>query len=227
MSEGELMSKSISRETFLECKEKRLDTRLAKTARGITDGSRYPTYKPQEVELIQKGVLRYGEYAEHIYIYEGVGDISAKEVTQKVKDHIRITGNKPAVVIDYMQILAPYNERMTDKQNVDKNTLELKRLSRDCKIPVIAISSFNRESYTTKAAMTAFKESGSLEYTASVLIALQLKGTGTKDFNIEEAKAQNPREIELKVLKNRGAAMPLMPLSLNYYPMFNYFKEVL
>jgi replicative DNA helicase len=227
MSEGELMSKSISRETFLECKEKRLDTRLAKTARGITDGSRYLTYKPQEVELIQKGVLRYGEYAEHIYIYEGVGDISAKEVTQKVKDHIRITGNKPAVVIDYMQILAPYNERMTDKQNVDKNTLELKRLSRDCKIPVIAISSFNRESYTTKAAMTAFKESGSLEYTASVLIALQLKGTGTKDFNIEEAKAQNPREIELKVLKNRGAAMPLMPLSLNYYPMFNYFKEVL
>ena len=59
-----------------------------------------------------------------------------------------------------MQILAPSNPKFTDKQQVDYNITSLKKLSRDYKIPIIAISSFNRMNYTQTASFEAFKESG-------------------------------------------------------------------
>ncbi|MCL1914334.1 MAG: DnaB helicase C-terminal domain-containing protein [Eubacteriaceae bacterium] len=143
MARTELMAKSISRHTFLDASAKG-ETKSAKTARGITTGKRYGGYSPAERECIAGAVKAYGEYAERLYISEGMGDIGAGQVGEAVKRHILLTGNLPVVVIDYLQILAPHNERATDKQNTDKAVLELKRISRDYNTPVIGISSFNR-----------------------------------------------------------------------------------
>ena len=130
------------------------------------------------------------------------------------------------VIIDYVQLLAPIDPRMSDKQNTDKSVLELKRISRDYKIPIIGISSLNRENYNLPISMSAFKESGSIEYSSDVLLGLQAKGIGSdKNFDINKAKAQNPREIELVVLKNRNGATG-GKVDYNYYTMFNCFKEL-
>ena len=51
--------------------------------------------------------------------------------------------------------------------------MELKRLSRDYKLPLIGISSFNRDSYTEAVSMKSFKESGAIEYSSDVLMGLQ------------------------------------------------------
>lgn len=222
MARSELMSKSISRHTVQMLLEKKTDTRNAKTARGITDGARYDKYSQAEIQLIRDAVKKYSEYASHLFIHEGIGDIGTDQIRQTVEKHISITGNRPVVLIDYVQILAPHDVRASDKMNTDKSVLELKRISRDCKIPVIGISSFNRASYNDQVAMEAFKESGSLEYGSDVLIGLQLAGAGSKDFDSNKAKQKNPREIELVILKNRngktGAKIPF-----SYYPAFNYF----
>jgi replicative DNA helicase len=50
------------------------------------------------------------------------------------------------IIVDYVQILSPYTsdekgnklKYTTDKQNLDKNIMELKRIARDNEIPVIA-----------------------------------------------------------------------------------------
>jgi len=128
------------------------------------------------------------------------------------------------VIIDYVQILAPADIRASDKQNTDKAVLELKRISRDYKTPVIGISSLNRASYKEAISMEAFKESGSLEYGSDVLLGLQLKGAGGKNFDANEAKRKNPREIELVILKNRNGSTG-DKIELEYYPLFNYFTE--
>lgn len=115
--------------------------------------------------------------------------------------------------------------RATDKQNMDKAVMELKRISRDYKIAILGVSSFNRENYSNVVTMSAFKERGAIEYSSDVLIGLQLKGIGNKNFNFIEAKKKNPREVELVVLKNRnGRAGDIIEYS--YYPMFNYFDEL-
>jgi len=224
MARTELMSKSISRETLLHVQEKGLEIRLAKTARGITTGRRYLTYSPEDSRVIQAGVDGYQRYAGNIYISEGIGDIGAQKVRETVKKHMEITGNAPVVVVDYLQILAPHNERATDKQNTDRAVLELKRLSRDCKIPVLCVSSFNRENYKNAVTMEAFKESGAVEYSSDILIGLQLYGVGEKDFDVDEAKRRTPREVELVILKNRNGATGGR-VAFEYYPLFNYFRE--
>lgn len=227
MSRNELMSKSISRHTIQHVLENCGDARNAKTSRGITTGKRYENYSDTEIKLIEESVKSFGQYAQNRYVIEGIGNVSVEQIRKTVENHICYTGKKPVVIIDYLQIVAPCNERCTDKQNIDKTVTELKRISRDFKVPVIAISSLNRASYSTPIGMEAFKESGSIEYSSDVLIGLQLKGVGDKDkdFDLVEAKAKSPREIELVILKNRNGAAG-KAIDFKYYPLFNFFKEV-
>ena len=224
MARAELMAKSISRHTLETTLASGGDPRNAKTTRGITTGKRYADYSGAEKDLIKAAITAYGKYAERIFISEGMGDIGAAQVREEVKKHISFTGRTPIIVIDYLQILAPYNERATDKQNTDKAVMELKRISRDFKTPVIAISSFNRHSYKDAVTMEAFKESGAIEYSSDVLIGLQLAGAGENGFNPNEEKQRTPRNIELVMLKNRNGRTG-DKIEFEYHPQFNYFKE--
>lgn len=179
--------------------------------------------------------------AAYTFFHEGIGTISVDYIAQTVKKHIDATGKKPLVVIDYLQILAlnANNERLTDKQCMDKTVLGLKQVSRDFSIPVFAISSFNRQSYTAPADLASFKESGAIEYSADVLLGMQYAGmdyeTGDTDAAREkrvrllrreqEEKAKRPgvfQQIELKILKFRNGKKTTVPLEL--CPMCNCFR---
>ncbi len=227
MARSELIAKSISRLTYLLADNKA----DAKTTRGITAGARYAGYSKIEKALINKAIGQYKDYAQHIYIHEGIGNIGAEKVKEVVRQHIAITGSKPVVILDYIQILAPYDMRSTDKQNTDKAVLELKRLSRDFKITVLGISSFNRDSYKAggginqgKVSMTDYKESGALEYSADVLLGLEFASAGSKEYDERTEKKKDPRQIRLVVLKNRnGKAWE--SCSFDYFPLFNYYSE--
>lgn len=230
MEANELISKSISRLTFLNCNGNQSN---AKTARGISTPSRHANYSDTERALIHDAMTQYGSYASHLYIYEGVGDLGVEQIKKCVKEHIELTNNVPLVFVDYLQILAPYDMRASDKQNTDKAVLELKRLSRDHKTPVIAISSFNRDSYTSEVSMSAFKESGAIEYGSDVLLALQpqnmLPGQTANEQkeNAEKAKkckASAVRDVEAVILKNRNGKTG-GKVSFKYYSLFNCFEQ--
>ncbi len=228
-SKFELMSKSVSRETYIYCQANNIDSKNAKSSLGISDGRRYANYNDTEKEVITNAFSKYEGYSEHLFIYEGIGNISVSEIRNKVKDHISYTGNKrPIVFIDYLQILAASegDERATDKQIVDHNVTALKQLSRDFDIPVFAVSSLNRENYRSEINMAAFKESGAIEYGSDVLIGLQLKGAGDKDFDVNDAKSKDPREVEFCILKYRNGRITSNGIEMHYYPKFNYFECV-
>lgn len=237
MARNELIAKSISRLTLIKDLAENGSTAHAKTTRGILTGTRYPDYSQTERELIQRSIASYGEYARNIYITEGVGNVGIEEIREKVRKHIKLTGKPPVVIIDYLQIIAPADLRATDKQNTDKAVLELKRLSRDYSIPIIGISSFNRDSYTAPVNMAAFKESGAIEYSSDVLIGLQYEGMDYQEGEadkarekrirelmkqaVEDGKAGKPQKIQVKVLKHRNGSKG--DACLDFYPMFNYF----
>ena len=238
MSRNELIARSLSRLTYKLCKG---NTRIAKTTRGILRGN-FADFNPAEKEILEQAVNEYSEYAHNLFISEGVGDIGVGEIRKKVDRFMRFNeGVPPVIVIDYAQILAPANEKYTDKQNTDKNVLELKRISRDYHIPVFAISSLNRENYTEPINMASFKESGAIEYSSDCLLGLQYAGWDYQDNEKEGdhkrrvrerldvisklAKQGIPIDIECKVLKNRNGAKD--KFNLRFYPMFNFFEEVL
>jgi replicative DNA helicase len=110
-----------------------------------------------------------------------------------------------------------------------KAVMELKRISRDYNTPVFAISSLNRESYGKSINMTAFKESGAIEYSSDVLIGLQIAGIDNQSNDkaeeyINSEKNKEIRDIELKILKNRNGITGSR-VQFKYNPKFNLFAE--
>lgn len=216
MSRHELMAKSISRISF---------QRAGKN--GSPLGDTFSTFevlnsRGKSLTFTQNAALTASmkQYCstigQHLWIFSGVGNVSTDDVLQAVDDHIRITGNKPVVFIDYLQILAPEDIHLSDKQNTDRSVVKLKNMSATHDIPVFCISSLNRSNYSEPINMAAFKESGAIEYGSDVLIGLQLYGIGYQPDEkekdrlkrirsiIEKAEKEPQTEIEVRVLKNRN-----------------------
>lgn len=237
MSASELMAKSISRYTAKELIEAGDNlTYKARTVREITDGKRYINYSEPEKEYIDHSIDRYfNDTGETMRIIEGLGNIDADYIRAIVDKHIRYTNKPPVVFIDYLQLLIqPKDENgkrhsMTDKQIVDANVLKLKQLSRDYKIPVFAISSFNRDNYNNEVSMLSFKESGAIEYSSDVLLGMERVDQTEKKEERIKAREQLEREtgirhLRLKVLKNRNGQQG-GKLLLDFYYKHNYFKD--
>ena len=226
MSRFDLMARSISRLTVY--KYPQLGDHYEsdnKTARGILDGRRYANYTERDRKVIAFAENEYAKFADRIHVIEGEGYVGVRDIRKFVEDHIEATNRIPVVAVDYLQLLAPYDPRASDKQNTDKNTLELRRIARDYHCPLLVVSSFNRTNYNTKVSFQSFKESGAIEYCADVVVGMQLEGVGNADFDVDLAKQENPRKVEAVILKNRFGQTG-GTLKYQYHPAFNYFKEV-
>jgi len=226
MSRYEIMAKSISRHTYLHCQKNSEATYNAKSQGQILDGKKYENYTSLEREVIYYAGENYKQEASRLWIYEVTDNLTVDKIKVLIEEHRKYTDVCPVVIIDYLQIISPADHKLTEKQNIDQIVKRLKQISRDFKIPVLAISSLNRESYKSPISMQAFKESGGIEYSADVLFGLQLKGVEEKDFDVEKAKSKAPREIELKILKNRRGKTG-EKIDFYYYPQYNSFTEEL
>ncbi|MBQ8134620.1 MAG: hypothetical protein IJ192_09500, partial [Clostridia bacterium] len=102
------------------------------------------------------------------------------------------------------------------------------------KLALIVISSLNRQNYLTQIDYESFKESGGIEYTADVVWGLQLQVLHDEIFDsqakinekrqkVRDAKAANPRKIELVCLKNRFG-ISSYSCAFDYFPQFDLFK---
>ena len=233
MSAKELLAKIISRFTF------EINRDYPRNTIEILNNYIEDEYKPTR----SKAFERLQKFSDRIYISEGIGNITTEQIRNKIAEHIEITGNTPFVIVDYVQIIAPFDYKMTDKQATDRNITELKRISRDYNLTIFGISSFNRESYKEEVSLTSFKESGAIEYGSDVLIGMQYKGIerevnfgkveSDKDYNARKANFYKELEekrakgefipLQIKILKNRNGKTS----KVNFYfkPPYNYFTD--
>lgn len=218
MSRYELIAKSISRISFQRAGRNSSPLGDAFSTFEILN-SQGAGLTLQQISALQDAMKEYQEtVGKHMYIFSGINSISVEDVTQAVEEHIRITGTRPVVFIDYLQILAPEDIRSTDKQNTDRAVVKLKNMSAQHDIPVFCISSLNRTNYSEPINMAAFKESGAIEYGSDVLIGIQLYGIdrkkGEKDNDravriseiLKKAEEGTQTDLEVKVLKNRNGS---------------------
>lgn len=228
----ELISKSISRRLAIKYKR---DAKRCQTSFFIR---KYMFENP----FIGAEVSEYiHDTAANMNIIEGSFDTTVEYIKNYVSDFIEANdGIRPIVFIDYLQIIqAPANKKkLTTKEIVDYNITELKRLSRRFHIPVIAISSVNRQNYYSQFDFESFKESGGCEYTCDVALGLQLDiihdnifdgsdangGKNSKREKMQAAKKESPRKIELVCLKNRFGICNFS-CNFSYYPEYDYFEE--
>ncbi|MCM1277241.1 MAG: toprim domain-containing protein [Lachnospiraceae bacterium] len=226
MSRYELISKSISRHTAMYLEKNGGKLYGAKNTREISKGKHRKYFTDADKEMVEIATNQYAEYADRVFVKEGVGNLSAEDVRKTVETHIAATGKTPLVVIDYLQILAPCPgyEKSAERVIADKTTMELKRISRDFRCPTLVISSFNRQSYDAEVRFSSFKESGGLEYGADFLFGFQFEGAGKPNFSDIAAKSGNEYKIELVILKQRNGKTG-KKIKYVFYPNCNYFVE--
>ena len=159
-----------------------------------------------------------------------------KEIATVLAEH---EGIAPVVFVDYLQLLAPVNERDQERQIVDKNLTELKHIANTLNTPVIIISSFNRQSYNAPAEFTSFKESGAIEYSCDVVLGLQSanakqadRAHTKKDDKRDAVKRQNDEsknndvtDVALTILKQRNGLCDTNGIRFTFNKPYSCFNE--
>lgn len=237
MPKERIAAKAISRRWFKESIESGDDKNCEITASMLTNAE-----KIKEIDWKKLGTIRskVKKDSENLYIIERQEEnISAKKIVETVNDFMKDftkdeKDKQPVVMVDYLQILAPESEdfRGTDKQNVDESIRQLTALANMKKVPILLISSLNRSGYTGSVQIQNLKESGSIEYSADVVLGLQFRAEGTKrkgneiEIDINEEKNKSPREVEIVVLKQRyGTSGSDASVKFDYYAEHDCFKE--
>lgn len=221
-SKDELTEKNISRLTFELANS---TSGNPQTARSINNG--YWLDHKKEFDLVTKAISTYSNYYSQIKIYDGtLNRPTAKTIQNRVRNYRRKHPDiKPVVIVDYLQILKPIDDKDTDKEQVTKSIATFKQIASELEVPVIVISSLNRASYQNPVAMESFKESGEIEYYADTLLGLQYRAITNRNADPDDIKKemqQNPRNLELTVLKNRNGKSNAS-IHFAYYPQFNDF----
>jgi replicative DNA helicase len=253
MDKKELTARSIARTTYIQVgdKEDKKGYPIASTTFDILDNGKYDLYDKDKKDVIQISINIYDNTAKNMFIVSGrykTKDISRRmtidDIEKIAKDFIQYKEITPVIFIDYMQIIAPVDTKATDKQNMDEIVDRLKQISIDLDTPVIAISSYNRDNYNEPANVSAFKESGSIEYGADYILALQYKGIDEIYYDNAKNKSevQKKREIyelieNLKLKSNQGEPIPIefkmlksrnsgkFNMVFKFKAKYGYFKE--
>ena len=207
MSNIELFTKTAARRLFLKDKQTSL------TAADIRRGSWSAQLDCVIREVANSKI--------NLQVLE-LQDESIDELLIRLKPLCFDKQKAPIICLDYLQIVPSSKE--STKLGVDDSVRKLKKFQRDTNSTFIVISSFNRANYTQGVSFESFKESGNIEYTADVVWALQLFVLNSINPNniadsrkkIDVAKKKQPRQIQLKCLKNRQGT--------NYDCFFNYFS---
>ncbi len=218
-SRYELVTKGLSRLTA------QINMNHALSAIEIREGK-----QSSELEKAKEAYMSYGR---HEIIYECGFDTTIETIVGLVKNYMEDNEVKPIVIVDYLQIIRPVDNRVSTKDAVDGHVRAFKKLQVENDLVVLLISSLNRSNYLTPVDYESFKESGGIEYTADVIWGLQLSVMNDEIFDkeaklkqkreaVKAAKKAIPRQVELVCLKNRYGVSSYT-CRFNYYAQYDYF----
>lgn len=185
---------------------------------------------PEALEAIDQ----YSKFGDLISIIPCNFDTNINFIINYTNAYMKKYNVKPVVIVDYLQIIPPTDPRQSDKEKVDNIVRGLKKLQSDNQLVVMVVSSINRTNYLLPIDFESFKESGGIEYTADVVWGLSLQclndpifdkkeGIKEKREKVKNAKAANPRIIELVCLKNRYG-ISNYTCGFNYNPCYDLFE---
>ena len=151
-----------------------------------------------------------GIIADSPIMIDDAAGLSVAEIRSRTR---KISNTTPLslVVVDYIQLLTSSRDLSNRAGEMSETSNGLKRLARELKVPVIAISQLNRgpESRLDKRPlMSDLRESGAIEQDADMVMLLYREEYYGKDKTPEEAKGI----AEFIVSKNRNGPTGMVRL---------------
>ena len=136
----------------------------------------------------------------------------------------------PIVFIDFLQLLSLTSDTRSDiRTRIDNLAKELKQISWEYHIPIVALSSISRADYD-KPSLSSFKESGGIESSGDVAITMEeIRLTNKKgnDYQLDNLGdiTNEPRVIKVKSHKSRvGVQGGFIHLELK--PQYAFFSDL-
>ncbi len=239
MSKANVILKMAGRTAFEMAKKDSAYPAARKKALSSSEISGRYAVSGEKEQLMDTALAKCAEDTGSLFIIERDREhlsFSAESIAETVNEFMaENNGIRPVVFVDYLQILSSANNAYgtkNERQIVDENITRLWLLAKEKNIPVFVISSVNRESYNKPISFAAFKESGAIEFTADVVLGMQFSAVREMDkaqlksFNADSEKQNDPRRLEIIVLKQRyGMCGSDVFCRFNYYPAYSYFEE--
>ena len=163
----------------------------------------------------------------NIYIDDTPG-IKISEIRARCRKLAQEKGNLGLILIDYLQLIEGTG-RENRQQEVSEISRQLKKLAKELKVPVIALSQLSRgveQRQDKRPVLSDIRESGSIEQDADIVAFLYrddyYRSEGDDDDEPEEQ--QNNNVIEVIIEKNRSGARG--PVELLFIKEYNKFSSV-
>ena len=148
VSKNSLTAKMISQQTYLLTQRGEGNPQ---TIRYLTNGSLYNTISPSDLRVIDQAKELYQAKTKNLYIFESIGNLTVEDIENTLERHLiyNKSSQPPIMIIDYLQILRHKDKYIqgNDKLKTDTNLFLLKKLANKYHLPIILLSSLNREGY--------------------------------------------------------------------------------
>ena len=162
-----------------------------------------------------------------IYIDDTPG-IKISEIRARCRKLAQEKGNLGLILIDYLQLIEGTG-RENRQQEVSEISRQLKKLAKELKVPVIALSQLSRgveQRQDKRPVLSDIRESGSIEQDADIVAFLYRDDYYQREGDEEDGgeEPQNNNVIEVIIEKNRSGARGTVELL--FIKEYNKFSSV-
>lgn len=167
-----------------------------------------------------------------IYIDDTPG-IKMSEIRAKSRRLAKKKGDLGLIVIDYLQLIEGSNKE-SRQQEVSEISRQLKKLSKELSVPIIALSQLSRgveQRQDKRPVLSDIRESGSIEQDADIVAFLyrddyyeRADGDDDDTDNNGQPENQDVGEVELIIEKNRAGARGTVKLL--FIKSYNKFANI-
>ena len=159
--------------------------------------------------------------------------IRIAEIRAKSRRLLQEQGKLGLIVIDYLQLIEG-NNRESRQQEVSDISRQLKKLAKELKVPVIALSQLSRgveQRQNKRPVLSYFRESGSIEQDADIVAFLYRDDYYEREGGEEpERDEQENNVVEVIIEKNRSGARGTVKLlfkkEFNKFSSMSYMPEI-
>lgn len=142
-----------------------------------------------------------------IYIDDTPG-IKVSEIRARCRKLAQEKGNLGLILIDYLQLIEG-SGRESRQQEVSEISRQLKKLAKELKVPVVALSQLSRsveQRQDKRPILSDIRESGSIEQDADIVAFLYREDYYQRESDDNDEQPSDDNVIEVIIEKNRNGA---------------------
>ena len=178
-------------------------------------------------------IMAMGTLGQSKIFIEDTPCIRIAEIRAKSRRLLQEQGKLGLIVIDYLQLIEG-NNRESRQQEVSDISRQLKKLAKELKVPVIALSQLSRgveQRQDKRPVLSDIRESGSIEQDADIVAFLYRDDYYEREGGEEpERDEQENNVVEVIIEKNRSGARGTVKLlfkkEFNKFSSMSYMPEI-